>query len=548
MNKYLISFLVFACLSIEVFAQTKSVSVIENGEINREIALSESSSNLSIEQRLISHYSDSGFFDVEISKRLNEMFRIKTGERYRIKSLVFELEEGSVSIGKELSDKLYSSRLIEERLKKRYQDLINQGYFESNLYIKNIETDSLSKTVSIVAIQKKGNQTKVEDVIFNGNSINSQQYLARISGIQDSMIASESNLNQMRRNLSSSELLEDVSSPEIYKQDDKFVVFFSVQERNLNQLDGLIGFVPDANGKGQVVGDLDISLWNVLREGNAFDLYYQRLKPETSRLELGVSQHWIVNIPLSIGLDFSFYQNDTTYQTRNIGLYSSYLVNSNFKLNGRIYSTISNSSRETGLQQEPDGSKQGSDLGFTYSSLDRIEVPQKGLKIDLIYGIASKDIENDSSIAFRQQRLETRINTYIPVFRNSVIATSINGFYVLGDEFTESDLIRFGGANSFRGYAEEQFTASELLWGDVEYRFLTDQNSYLFLFTAAGIYKRPQLYSEPTNSFTQNDFLYSGGFGISYKIAIGRLKFSYALSSTETLGNGKVHFGISTSL
>jgi outer membrane protein assembly factor BamA len=113
---------------------------------------------------------------------------------------------------------------------------------------------------------------------------------------------------------------------------------------------------------------------------------------------------------------------------------------------------------------------------------------------------------------------------------------------------TFNDLIRFGGANSFRGYAEEQFQAGRLLWGDIEYRFLLDRNSYLFVFGAAGRFHRPKLLTETSNQFQTTDNLYSTGFGMSYQTRIGRLKFTYAISPEESIGNGKVHFGIRTGL
>ncbi|MEP5944615.1 MAG: BamA/TamA family outer membrane protein, partial [Balneola sp.] len=467
---------------------------------------------------------------------------------YRIRSLAFELEVDSVFVAYEITGEFYSKELIEKRINEEYLKTVEGGYLNAKVSIEEVNLDSLSKAVSITAKKICGEQIRVSKTIFKGNTINSQRYLSRLAQMEDSLVVSKENLDQIRRNLISSELVEQVSDPVIYFENDNHVVLFEVKERNLNQLDGLIGFVPDETGKGQIVGDLDISLWNVLREGNAFELQYQRLKPEISRLKLGISQDWIANIPLSIGIDFSFYQNDTTYQTRNIGLSGSYFLNSEFSIKSRIYSQSSISGSTSNFSKEPDGKKQGGDLGFNFSKLDRREVPTSGFSLDVIYGVANKDIEEDSALAFRQQRLETKVRSYIPLFEKSVLATSINGFYVIGDQFTESDLVRFAGANSLRGYSEEQFTASELLWGDIEYRFLTDQYSYLFLFTAAGVYKRPQLYSETDNSFTQEDFLYSGGFGLSFRTAIGRLKFTYALSSTETFGNGKVHFGISTSL
>jgi len=547
MTKFLFSLVVLISIPGIGFAQERSIQVLENGEISRNIILPEVNQKSTIQQ-LSAFYTDKGYFDVQISSADEEPIQVKTGQRYRIRSLAFELEVDSVFVSYEITGEFYSTELIEKRINEEYLKTVEEGYLNARVSIEDINLDSLSKTVSITAKKIRGEQIRVSKIIFKGNRINSQRYLSRLAQMEDSVVASKENLNQIRRNLSTSELVEQVSDPVIYLENDNYVVLFEVKEQNLNQLDGLIGFVPDETGKGQIVGDLDISLWNVLREGNAFELQYQRLKPETSRLNLGISQDWIANIPLSIGIDFSFYQNDTTYQTRNIGLTGSYLLNSDLSIKSRIYSQNSSSGSESDFSKEPDGSKQGGDLGFNYSKLDSREVPTSGVSLDVIYGVANKDIQEDSALAFRQQRLETKVKGYIPLFEKSVLATSINGFYVIGDQFTESDLIRFGGANSLRGYSEEQFTASELLWGDIEYRFLTDQYSYLFLFTAAGVYKRPQLYSEINDSFTQKDFLYSGGFGLSFRTAIGRLKFTYALSSTETFGNGKVHFGIRTSL
>ncbi len=134
------------------------------------------------------------------------------------------------------------------------------------------------------------------------------------------------------------------------------------------------------------------------------------------------------------------------------------------------------------------------------------------------------------------------------MFEKSVIATSLNGFLLESEKVTTNDLIRFGGANSFRGYAEEQFRAGTMFWGDLEYRFLLNRSSFLFAFGAAGGYHRPKLLTETTSDFRTTDYLYSTGFGLSYQTQIGRLKFTYAISPEESIANGKVHFGIRTEL
>ncbi|MEP1150552.1 MAG: POTRA domain-containing protein [Balneola sp.] len=547
MIKY-ISIFILLCTSIDAFAQVDTVTVFKSNFLSYKtpVIVPEGMSTLEALKR---NFRNNGFLDIKVEQVNEKSFRISNDRRYTISNFTLTLDGDSVLQNPVLNAmQFYNEQAINAALEAEYSKYIAMGYLNANVVVSRIDLDSLNKNIELQADVNRGELTKVSSVLFNGNEINSQEYLSKISGVTESIVANRENLIQIRENLIASGLFQEVSDAQVFQDEGEPVIVFAVEETIMNQLDGLLGYVPDASGKGQIVGDLAISLWNVLSDGNAFELMYQRLRPETSRLELGISQNWIGEIPLMLGLNFGFYQNDTTYQTRNIGLHGNYFLTPNFSLDGRIYSLNSNSSRSTGFQQEPDGKKQGTDLGFTFSTLDRPEVPTQGIRLKMSYGVASKDIESDSSVAFRQQKIESAFSSYVKIGNQSVIATSINGFYVIGDRFTESDLIRFGGANSFRGYSEEQFTASELLWGDVEYRFLTDRDSYLFAFGATGYYNRPQLASEQNNTFTQSDFLYSGGLGISYKTRIGRLTFTYALSPSETISNGKVHFGIRTSL
>jgi len=114
--------------------------------------------------------------------------------------------------------------------------------------------------------------------------------------------------------------------------------------------------------------------------------------------------------------------------------------------------------------------------------------------------------------------------------------------------FLITDLFRFGGAESLRGFREDQFRGSQVVWADLEARYLIDRNSYLFLFGAYGFYERPQLINEETDQFTISDTLTSLGFGLAFQSPLGIIKFSYAISPDEDLGNGKVHVGITAGL
>lgn len=442
----------------------------------------------------------------------------------------------------------YSQQRLRREIESRLHVLAEEGYSFAKAEIKRFIPKYEECSVSVDVNVDTGEQGTASDIYFTGLSLNSRQYVRKVSRFQSGEVITPQYMRFIHSNLNTSELFNFVGKGQILLREGELVIVFEVQERSLNQFDGLLGYVPDASGNGQIVGDIELRLWNVLTEGNGLNFRYQRLRPETSELNVSVSQDWIGDIPIGLTSGFEFYQNDTTYQSRQFEIGGSYRISGGFRLTGGIEFQSSISGSNIPSIVEPDGSKRTGRLGFDYINLDRFDVPTSGNYLSLNYGISRKNLENDSIGVFVQNTLEMEAKQYIPVLNRSVMALSVQGFFLEANRITLNDLSRFGGANSFRGFGEEQFRAGQLLWGDVEYQFLLDRQSYLFAFGAYGAYHRPQLLTETTNDLKVTKTLYSTGFGLSYQTRIGRLKFTYAISPEESLANGKVHFGIRTEL
>ncbi len=516
--------------------------VMEDGVI-REIPADTSSASI------LAHYASQGYFDARINSLEGDHISITRGCRYSLKELVLEPADWPSEALRKSMKGFYERPVVEEEIEAAINRFIAEGYLQAEAGIGRLELERETCQVSIYAELKRGKRFFSSGLFFSGLSDFSPKYLSRISGYRDSLLLSENNLKRLQAELRGSELFEEVSEPVILQQEDKSVILFAVQERQLSQLDGVLGYSPDAAGNARIVGDIEASLWNVAGEGNSLDVRYQRLRPETSRLKLGISQHWIGEIPVGFEAGFGIYQNDSTYQTRKLALDAFYWLGPGFRLTGGISSLVSSSAvTDQRLNREPDGKKQSASLGFSYSQLDRYELPRSGYRLSISLGLSNKDLDEDSLLSYRQQEIRGTASIYIPVSALSAVAIGIHGYYNLSERYTESDLVRFGGVNSLRGYAEEQFLASELLWGDMEYRYFIRPDSYLFGFGALARYYRPPLVNESDDSFSQAGLLYSAGLGISYRTRAGRLKFTYALSPRESLGNGKVHIGIITSL
>lgn len=489
--------------------------------------------------KLLEELQAEGFLSAEITQLNDSTLQIKQGCAYSMKLTI--MPEGEKVMMP------YNKNSLERILKEKLSGLASLGRMNAKAIIHRFDPKMVVCEVEIDAEIFPGEKVYASGVTFAGNRQNSEAYLTKISGYRDSMLVTPQSLNRLTEALESSELFENVEPTEYVLIEDTPSIFFQLQERSLNSFDGLLGYVPDAQGNGQIVGDIELSLWNALSQGNGVDFIYKRLRPESSRLQFGISQKWISTIPVTIEAGFQFFQNDSTYQSRLLKLLGDYDFKNGLKMTGGLNQTVTTTSQITNI--EPGGTLTLAQLGFVYSNL-KGEVPKQGFRLEANFGTGTKSVNIDSLESFPLRTFNSESRVYVPLFGSSSSIFVVRGVadFMISDMITDADLYRLGGAKSFRGYAEEQFRASRLVWGDVEYRFHTDPTSYLFLFGAIGGYHRAQLQTETTSEFRTTEYLKSFGLGLSYKIRVGRLTFTYALSPQETIGNGKVHVGITTRL
>ncbi len=490
---------------------------------------------------LAAYFADQGFLSVKVSRQ-GDSFLIDHGKAYLMRLVI---SEGGLTIDS-VSTVPYQKQKVEELIGAALDSLIEDGFYFAEAEIIHFEVDT---TVLLVEIQTKivkGERVFINGLITEGNRLNSEEYINRISGLGDSLVASPTNINQIEESIRQSELFETINKPVLRLIDEEAYLLVEVEERRLNQFDGVLGYVPDANGNGQVVGDVSLNLWSVLAEGNGIDFSYQRIEPEVSRLQAQIKQYWIGTLPIGLDAGIRFFQNDTTYQHREFSMGGFYRTSSQLKLTAGL--SFEGTTGSQGNIIEPGGNRRTASLGFDISTLDQFEVPTRGFRAVLSVGFSDKSIDIDSFKSSSQQHLRGYLAGFTSVSDQSVLTARLQSFFLNGDGITDSDLFRFGGAKSLRGFAEEQFAASTMVWGDLEYRFLTNPDSYLFTFVAAGRYHRPKLVTEQANQFVQTDWLQSFGFGLNYRVKVGRLSFSYAISPKSGFGNGKVHVALSTRL
>lgn len=491
------------------------------------------------ENEIIRWYAKQGYLNVDVEKFNDNEFRVIKGCKFD--AIILGLD-------KEIHKMNYSESNIAAYFKKRIDQEVREGKYYTSIEVESFNPLVDNCLVEITANFSENEQIFLRNLTFDGNTLNSDSYIAKRSYFKDSLLASSENIKTLQYKIQETELFEFVGDPEVIIQEEVPVLTMKVVEQSRNQLDGILGYVPDIKGNGQIVGDLSLSLWGVFADGNGVDVDYQRLEPEVSRLTLNISQHWFGLVPLGSSFGFNVFQNDTTYQSREIRFDGYFELGNGLKLIGDVGLTTITGSNNTESRSEPDGKKRKGSLGFRYSNVFGTEVPRDAIETEIRFGVVNRTTEVDSLSSFNQQFIEVFFKKYVPIGKQSVIAGQVQSYFLKSKKFTDIDLYRLGGAKSLRGFTEEQFQASQVAWGDLEYRFLTNASSYLFGFVGAGWFHRPKLITESNAQFKTTKFIQSVGFGLSYKIKVGRLTFTYALSPNESLGSGKVHVGITTIL
>jgi len=130
---------------------------------------------------------------------------------------------------------------------------------------------------------------------------------------------------------------------------------------------------------------------------------------------------------------------------------------------------------------------------------------------------------------------------YIPLKKRSVIKLGVQTGYTFNENLFDNELLRIGGLKTLRGVDEEAIFASFYSIQTLEYRFLLEQNSFLYLFTDAAYYEKK------TKDNYLSDRPYSFGLGISFETNAGIFSVSYAIGkqfdNPVQFRSAKIHFG-----
>jgi len=523
-------------------------------------------------RKVLEHFQRAGYYLVSLDSVARGpeavTLHVRRGERVEVAAVEVE---GAVSLDAEALRAGMRTRpgavLDPEQLRGDLEAIL-QAYeragfplAEATLAEAEVRADGLHLTIRI----EERERLAVERIELVPAGRTSPGFAARVAGLAESGGRFEP--ERIRRELEDTGLFDEVGPPELaLDADGSAFVRVPATERPPGTFDLVFGYLPPSGmgDDGAVVGNGSLVLTNLFGYGRALEVRLVRNPGLVSSLDASLADPFVLGLPLRVEARFSGYQQDSTFQRRRFGAEAGYRFAPG--LEGIV--TVSREFVDAGIggvvlvegrQRIPEADAWFAGAGVRFRRTDSRLNPRRGLFVETLLeqGVKRRDpsagsgqaLGSDTTgvaapVSIRQQRLAAAARAFVPTFPRQVFVLGGDAAVLLGDVYDDSDLFRFGGAASLRGYDEEQFRGHVVGRALVEYRYQIDRTSFAFLFADLGFVRRPETPGAPAADLVRPGY----GLGLQYRTPLGLVTISYALNPDDGPTRGKVHLGLSFGL
>ena len=446
--------------------------------------------------------------------------------------------------------------MLEESISSALTYYENNGSPFSKIIISSLkfsdDTTEDKYYVDLTLTIDKGKKSTIDKIEIDGNTKTKDNVIIREMRLSPGEEFSQKIIEEIPSRLNRLGFFEPVTVPDYYiDAQNEGVLVVRVKDKQTNNFDGIIGYVPGNNKvSGYLTGLVNISLSNIFGTGRAAAIRWQKLDQSSQVLELKYLEPWILGLPVNINAGLLQRKQDSTYIQRDLNIGLEYLANENFSAAVTLSTeSVIPSDADTLTLTVYNSSSITTGLDLKYDTRDDPYSATRGILFINSYSFSRKTINgpekfinSSTKTKIDLQRIEVEFKTYYKLFQRQIIALALNGKELLGSFLEVSDLYRLGGANTLRGYAQDQFLGSRIFWSNLEYRFLLTQRSFGFLFMDTGYFFRPK---DLVHNIPKTEgFRIGYGLGINLETNLGVISVSFALGQGDTFSNGKINFGI----
>lgn len=422
----------------------------------------------------------------------------------------------------------------------------NTGYPFSQVFLDSVRI--LDDEIEAVLNLQKGPLVKMDSLVIKGDLSTNRKYIENYIGYKKNEPYNQSQLRTIPLRLKEIPFIQTVKPYEIGMRPGVADLYLYLKPKKSSNFDGILGVLPDpTTGEILFTGDVKLNLLNSLKKGETIKLQWQRLQTQTSQLDIQFKYPFLFNTPIGTDFNFNLYRRDTTFsQNRlNIGLEYYFAGNNRLKIfyEKQGANTIGDNEFSSGDLADSQTNLFG--IGTSLSGLDYRFNPRKGYSFEATIAAGNKTVNSQLEGEGDQESDIYNINLdgsyYISLFKRSTVLVRTQGGLFLNENMFRNEIYRIGGLKTLRGFDEQAIFTSSFAIATLEYRFILEQNSNLFVFFDQAYYL------DNSREDVMSDTPFGFGAGVNFETGAGVFSLTYALGrqfdNDISFRGGKVHFG-----
>ncbi len=430
----------------------------------------------------------------------------------------------------------------------------NEGYPFASMTFDSLKLSG--KEVTAVPRLVTGPKIVFDTLSVSGSEKLSVNYLHAILGFKPGDLYQERKYRSIESRLATQSLVQLSEPPDVGFSNGKAIVYLKTKSFKSDQVEGIFGFLPNAEGGSTVTGYLKLDLNNLFQSGKSLFLDWNRFSPEAQSLDLRYGHPFILGSRVSVGADLSILRQDSLFTKRRFGLDLKVPIASSVQLGLRLQTAASD------IQANEPEVANGLDYRLTeyrpfiqIGQVTEVIDFKKSFGLRFSAGLADKRFRRNTlfpeevydTLQFRTTNLQIDLMSQMqkPISKRGAVYSKVEVGILEGDQLVRNEYYRVGGLKSLRGFNENDFFASGFVKGQLEYRQYFAQQSYLMLFYDVAYLD--QFDSEFERALWLNAF----GGGMALDTGNGNFRLIFALGSSEEtpldVRNTKIHFGYSIS-
>jgi outer membrane protein assembly factor BamA len=407
------------------------------------------------------------------------------------------------------------------KILKTYND---NGYPFTQMKLTEIRRKD--STIRAVLHINKFERRSIDSIIFYGYERLPRKFFYQKTNIYPGDFFNLSRIRNIPGILIKTGIGDPTRNPELLFTKDSTYLFVYAKKKNDNRFDGILGFSYEGNQnrKLKLTGNVNLSIHNAFNKGEIMDLKWISLTDKLNMLDISAGYPYLWDSPVGVDLNYRIERTDSSSVNNGLTIQTYYSLKSGNTLGfiwqrGGGYDTSNNPTGDTYTYNR---------YGISYHYIIKRESSSWKFTQLMTYGKRNRENQGFASLKY---------HIVFPVHkgRNKWIFSGVSA-YLYANNYLPNELLKIGGANSLRGFDENNFRATAYMTFSTAFEYALGNQHQLEVFIDTGYLRQ---LSPPSI------WAFGTGLGYSYLIKDGRISLEYAIGNTNlspfSLTNAKIH-------